>query len=142
MNEKLSSSDTHAIGDKLTAENSFDVAYRRNLQTDSLDFMSTVIEKIAGFSAQEMIAMGSLSNSGDLIHPDDLPLVTAGFSHALDIGFGTLEYRFKHKDGKYRWFADHFTIIKDQYGSPLFSEGIMRDITEIKKTGFEKQKQR
>jgi PAS domain S-box-containing protein len=47
----------------------------------------------------------------------------------MDIGFGTLEYRFKHKDGKYCWFADHFTIIKDQKGKPLFSEGIMRDIT-------------
>lgn len=133
MNEKLSDSGTHIIADRRAAENSLDVAYRRNLQTDSLDFMSPMIEKIAGFSAQEMIAMGSISNSGDLIHPDDRPLVTAGFIHALDIGFGTLEYRFKHKDGKYRWFADHFMIIKDQNGKPLFSEGIMRDITRIKK---------
>lgn len=132
MDEMLRNSATNNIEDKKAAENSFDVAYKRNLQTDSLDFMSPVVEKITGFSAQEMMAMGSISNTGDLIHPDDLPLVNAGFSHALDIGFGTLEYRFKHKDGKYRWFADHFTIIKDQNGSPLFSEGIMRDITEIK----------
>lgn len=133
MDQKLGSSATHVIGNNRAVENSLDVAYRRNLQADSLESMSSMIEKIAGFSAQEMIAMGSISKSGDLIHPDDLPLVTAAFTHAMDVGFGTLEYRFKHKDGKYRWFADHFTIIKDQKGKPLFSEGIMRDITKIKK---------
>lgn len=122
-----------SLEDKKVTDNSFDIAYRRNLQADKLEFMSPMIEKIAGFSAQEMIAMGSISKSGDLIHPDDLPLVTAAFAHAMDIGFGTLEYRFKHKDGKYRWFADHFTIIKDQKGKPLFSEGIMRDINKVKK---------
>jgi PAS domain S-box-containing protein len=132
MNEKVGGFNI-SLEDKKATDNSFDIAYRRNLQADKLEFMSQMIEKIAGFSAQEMIAMGSISSSGDLIHPDDLPLVTAAFAHAMDIGFGTLEYRFKHKDGKYRWFADHFTIIKDQKGKPLFSEGIMRDITKIKK---------
>lgn len=130
MNEKVGGFNI-SLEDKKATDNSFDIAYRRNLQADKLEFMSPMIEQIAGFSAQEMIAMGSISRSGDLIHPDDLPLVTAAFAHAMDIGFGTLEYRFKHKDGKYRWFADHFTIIKDQKGKPLFSEGIMRDITKI-----------
>lgn len=133
MNEKVSNSCTHIVGDKRAGENSLDVAYRRNFQNDSVDFMSPVVEKIAGFSAQEMIAMSRINKSFDLVHPDDRPLVTAGLTHAIDIGFGTIEYRFKHKDGKYRWFADHFTIIKDQNGRPLFSEGIIRDITESKK---------
>lgn len=61
MNEKLRSSDVDTIGDNRAVENSLDVAYRRNLQTDSIDFMSPVVEKIAGFSAQEMIEMGSIS---------------------------------------------------------------------------------
>lgn len=137
MEENIGNYDL-SLRDKQATDNSLDVAYRRNIQADKLDFMSPVIEKIAGYSVQEMIAMGSISNTGDLIHSDDLPLVNAGFAHALDIGFGTLEYRFKHKDGKYRWFADHFTIIKDQKGKSLFSEGIMRDITEIKKAELKK----
>lgn len=133
MDEQLNNSDTKLNGDQRIAENSLDVAYRRNLQTDGVDFMSQVVEKITGYSVREMTEMGSISKSSDLIHPDDLPLVTAGFAHAIDVGFGTLEYRFKHKDGKYRWFADHFMIVRDQDGEPLFSEGIMRDITWIKK---------
>ena len=47
----------------------------------------------------------------DRIHPEDQPLVAAGLVQAFDTGFGTLEYRFKCKDSKYRWFADHFTVI-------------------------------
>lgn len=133
MDEKLRNSGVQPAGDKQAGENSRDVTYRRNLQTDSLDFMSPVIEKITGFSAQEMIEMGSMSDSSRLIHAEDHPLLIAGFAHAIDVGFGTLEYRFKHKDGKFSWIADHFTIINDQNGKPLFSEGIMRDITEVKK---------
>jgi PAS domain S-box-containing protein len=113
-------------------ENSLDVAYRRNLQTGGYDYMSPVVEKITGFSAREISEM-NISESLDLIHPEDRSIVTRGLVQAFDTGFGTLEYRLKHKDGKYLWLADHFSIIKDQNGKPLFSGGIVRDITESKK---------
>ena len=103
--------------------------YRRNLQTDRYDYMSPVIEQITGFSAQEMSAMSS-NEVLDRIHPEDRPLVAAELAQAFDSGLGILEYRFKCKDGEYRWFADHFTVIKDQNGRPLFRGGIVRDITE------------
>ena len=112
-------------------ENSLDAAYRRNLQTDRYDYMSPVVEKITGFSAHEMSAR-SANEALCRIHPDDRPLVTVGLTQAFDTGFGVLEYRFKHKDGKYHWFADHFTVTKDQNGRPLFSGGIVRDITKSK----------
>jgi len=113
-------------------ENSLDVAYRRNLQTDSYDYMSPVVKKITGFSAQEISSMNASETLGR-IHPDDRLIVTSGLAQACNTGFGTLEYRFKHKDGKYRWFSDHFTVNKDQNGSLLFSGGIVQDITERKK---------
>ena len=112
-------------------ENSLDVAYRRNLQTDLYDYMSPVVEQITGFSAQEMSAM-STDAVLNHVHPADRPLVTAEMSRALDAGHGTLEYRFKRKDGQYSWFADHFTVTKDRDGKPLFSGGIVRDISESK----------
>jgi len=113
-------------------ENSLDVAYRRNLQTDRYDYMSPVVEKITGFSAQEMSSMNASETLGR-IHPDDRITVTSGLAQACDTGSGTLEYRFKHKDGKYRWLADRFTVNKDWNGKSLFSGGIVRDITERKK---------
>ena len=94
--------------------------------------MSPVVEKITGFSVQE-ISSGNASEILGRIHPDDLPIVTSERDRAYDTGSGTLEYRFKHKDGKYRWFADRFTVTKDLNGKLLFSGGIIRDITERKK---------
>ncbi|AKB27193.1 sensory transduction histidine kinase [Methanosarcina siciliae T4/M] len=112
-------------------EHSLDAAYRRNLQTDSYDYMSPVIKQITGFSVREMSAM-SINEVLGRIHPDDLPLVSAELARALDAGRGTVEYRFRCRDGKYRWLADHFTEIKDQNSRPLFRGGIVRDITEHK----------
>ncbi len=114
-------------------ENSLDVAYRQNFQTDSYDYMSPVVKKITGYSAQE-ISSGNASEILGRIHPDDLPIVTSERDRAYDTGSGTLEYRFKHKDGKYRWFADRFTVTKGLNGKLLFSGGIIRDITERKKS--------
>ena len=112
-------------------ENSLDVAYRRNLQSDSYDYMSPVVEQVTGFSAQEMNTT-SVNEILGRIHPDDRPLVAAELAQAFDAGIGTLVYRFKCKNGQYRWFADRFKVIKDQNGKLLFSGGVVRDITENK----------
>ncbi|MFI5382805.1 MAG: PAS domain S-box protein [Methanosarcina thermophila] len=112
-------------------ENSLDVAYRRNLQTDHYDFMSPVIKQLTGFSARE-ISETNISEIFDRIHPEDRQLVIEKLTQASDSGFGTIEYRFRCKDGKYVWFADHFRVTKDQSKKPLFIVGIVRDITKRK----------
>ncbi|MDP4193267.1 MAG: PocR ligand-binding domain-containing protein, partial [Bacteroidota bacterium] len=113
-------------------ENSLDSAYRLDLQNNCFDYMSPVIEQITGFSDKEIDAM-SIDNCFDRIHPDDRQLVIAEIAQSLNKGFGAHEYRFKCKDGKYRWLADHFSIIKDKSGIARFRAGIVRDITERKK---------
>jgi PAS domain S-box-containing protein len=110
-------------------ENSLDSAYRRDLQNNYFDYMSPVIEQITGFSAKEIDAM-STNDLLDHIHPEDRLLVIQGIARSLDEGFGVHEYRFKCKDGKYRWLADHFSVIKDKNGMIRFRAGIVRDITE------------
>ncbi len=112
-------------------EHSLDAVYRRNLQTDIYDYMSPAIEQITGFSVREMSAM-RINEVFNRIHPDDRPRVAAELVRAFDESHGTLEYRFRRKDGKYCWFADHFTVIKDQNDMPLFNGGIVRDITKHK----------
>ncbi len=113
-------------------ENSLDAAYRRNLLTDRYDYMSPVIKQLTGYSAREISSV-STNEILDFVHPDDRPLVAAKLAQAFDLGFGTLEYRFRCKDGQYRWFADHFTVTTDQNRKPIFSGGIVRDITERKR---------
>ncbi|RXA15182.1 PAS domain S-box protein [Methanosarcina sp. MSH10X1] len=113
-------------------ENSLDSAYRINLQNKRFDYMSPVIERITGFSVKDIDASGS-NGLLDHIHPDDRPRVTVEIVRSLEEGFGAHEYRFKCKDGKYRWLADHFSIIKDKTGMACFRAGIVRDITGRKK---------
>ncbi len=109
-------------------ENSLDSAYRRNLQADCYDYMSPAIEEILGFTPEEMAVM-SLEEVMDRIHPDDRSLVKAELNTAAASGRGLLVYRFLAKDGEYRWLEDHFTVISDSAGRPLFRGGIVRDIT-------------
>jgi PAS domain S-box-containing protein len=110
-------------------ENSLDAAYRRNLQVDRYDYMSPVIERILGFTAEEMGGM-SIEEVMDRIHPDDRPSVGAKFSRAIASGQGLLVvYRFRAKHGEYRWLEDHFTTICDPDGRPLYRGGIVRDVT-------------
>ena len=109
-------------------ENSLDSAYRRNLQADCYDYMSPAIEEILGFTPEEMAAMNHEEIMGR-IHPDDRSLVKAELNTAAASGRGLLVYRFLAKGGEYRWLEDHFTVISDSAGRPLFRGGIVRDIT-------------
>ncbi|PKL63124.1 MAG: hypothetical protein CVV31_02095 [Methanomicrobiales archaeon HGW-Methanomicrobiales-2] len=112
-------------------ENSLDAAYRRDLKTDRYDYMSPVIEKITGFSADEMRAM-SVQEVTARIHPEDRASVEAALADAAASGSGNLEYRFRVKDGRYRWLSDHLIVTRDAQGRPLFRSGLVHDITERK----------
>jgi PAS domain S-box-containing protein len=70
------------------------------------------------------------------IHPDDLPQFLAEIHHLFAQGHHTLDYRFRHKNGDYRWLNDHLKLIQDQDGNPLKILGCMLDITQRKQAEF------
>ena len=47
-------------------------------------------------------------------------------------GGGTVEYRFRHRDGHYIWIQDTFKVVYDDAGRPLELVGAWADITESK----------
>ncbi len=112
-------------------ESSLDVAYRRNLQADCYDYMSPVAPQVLGYSQEEMNGL-PIQIVLELIHPEDRASVEAGMLKALETGKERLVYRFKRKDGVYRWLADYVTIQRDDQGTPLYRSGILRDIHERK----------
>jgi PAS domain S-box-containing protein len=132
MEEALQESDVRF---RSVLENSLDAAYRRNLQTDRYDYMSPVIESLIGLSAEEMSRF-DVSSLLARVHSDDLPKVQEQIERTLAICAETgratavLEYRFRGKDGKYRWLGDYFTVLPDNRGQPLYRLGIVRDVTE------------
>jgi PAS domain S-box-containing protein len=132
-NEALQESERSVkeIADRFKAvlENSLDVAYRRDLKENRYDYMSPVVEQVLGFSVDEMVNM-NFQETLSRIHPDDLPVLEKELVQAADEGKGKLEYRFKCKDGQYRWLADYITVSKDSEGQPLYRTGILRDVTD------------
>jgi diguanylate cyclase (GGDEF)-like protein/PAS domain S-box-containing protein len=51
-------------------------------------------------------------------------------SHILDTGQKEIEaYRMRRKDGSEIWVEDHGYYIHDEHGSPIYHEGMLRDIT-------------
>ncbi|MDN7012427.1 PAS domain S-box protein [Methanoculleus sp. FWC-SCC3] len=117
-------------------ENSLDAAYRRNLQADRYDYVSPTIEEILGFTPEEMAVM-NLEEVMERVHPDDRPAVKAELNTAASSGRGLLVYRFRAKNGEYRWLEDHLMVIRDPGGRPLYRGGSIRDVTGRKEAETE-----
>ncbi len=116
-------------------ENSLDASYKRNLQTNAYDYLSPVFARISGYTSAEMKTLPIETFLG-LIHPDDKDEIEHKIDESVSGAPGAtyqVEYRFKHKDGQYRWFRDQFTSLSDANGHPLALIGSVRDITERKK---------
>ncbi len=116
-------------------ENSQDVSYKRNLQTDDFDYLSPVFAKISGYAMGE-IKSWPMETFMDYVHPDDLAEIGRVIAESASSAIGTahqMTYRFKRKDGQYRWCNDQFTIMRDANGQPLAIIGSVSDITERKR---------
>ncbi|PKL67448.1 MAG: hypothetical protein CVV28_06210 [Methanobacteriales archaeon HGW-Methanobacteriales-1] len=113
-------------------ENSLDAAYRRNLDIDEYDYLSPVIEQVLGYSTEEFISLPS-TKILELIHPHDRENVDNIFVNALSGKTKTynIEYRFKQKDGQYKWVNDFGSIVQDE--DSMFLIGSVHDINERKK---------
>jgi diguanylate cyclase (GGDEF)-like protein/PAS domain S-box-containing protein len=113
-------------------ENSRDAFYKRNLQTDSYDYLSPSFTINYGYTLEEMKKLPP-ETLMCLIHPDDLAEVRLMIAESNSGAVGTayqMKYRLKHKDGSYRWCHDQFAVMRDADGTPLAIIGSVKDITE------------
>ena len=117
-------------------EHSLDASYKRNLLTQSYDYLSPVFTQLSGYTPDEMMTFPIETVLG-FIHRDDMPEVERALTDSMaDVteSLYQLEYRFKHKDGQYRWFHDRFTVLRDEGGHPVARIGSVSDITRRKYT--------
>lgn len=95
----------------------------------TFSYSSPAIERVAGYGAEEVIGKSAF----DLVHPEDLDRVLEVFTPLLD-NPGTqtsVEFRFRHKDGSWRYQEAFFTNLLHDPGV----EGVVvnsRDTTERK----------
>jgi PAS domain S-box-containing protein len=58
------------------------------------------------------------------IHPQDRRRVINDLPVLFEHGHYVHEYRFKHKDGKYRWMRDELRLVRDSKGNPTLVTGL------------------
>ena len=111
-------------------DNSRDLIYRRNIPADRYDFISPSALAIIGFSSEEMVGTSSQMALAN-VHPLDRPQLEATLNQARTgaVTAGSVEYRFRHRNGRYRWLSDRFSILQDAAGLPLYWLGVSRDVT-------------
>lgn len=76
-----------------------------------------------------------LSEWRSRVHPEDLHRCLREIQRYLNRreGDGRTEYRFRHKDGSYRWILAQASLQLDEHGRPVRMLGSHTDITETKR---------
>jgi PAS domain S-box-containing protein len=93
-------------------------------------FVSPQIRSMLGFTPEEWV--GDPDLWWDHLDPEFLPTAREAVTrHASGEPFD-VEYRFRAKDGRWRWIRDQALVVTDDDGTPRFSQGVMTDITDEK----------
>jgi PAS domain S-box-containing protein len=93
-------------------------------------FVSDNIKKQLGYEPKEY--MDDPKFWVDRLHPDDAKIMMSWVSNLMETGSQVSEYRFRHKDGSYRWLYDQLMMIYDEQGVPKEVIGSSIDITAQK----------
>lgn len=93
-------------------------------------FVSRNVDPIMGFSEWEMLEDPDFWPNR--LHPEDAPRVFQEMGPLVQSDGGSIEYRFRHRDGHYVWIQDTFKVVRDEGGKPIELVGSWADITHRK----------
>jgi diguanylate cyclase (GGDEF)-like protein/PAS domain S-box-containing protein len=96
-------------------------------------YVSPQAEELLGYPAEEWVNDVTLWDR--LLHPDDRERVLAEEQRTMEAEerFES-EYRLVARDGRVVWIWERDTIIRDENGKPIASQGVLVDVTELKQT--------
>ena len=101
-----------------------------------VDFISSYIEKMLGYSAEEWLATPGSGLS--VVHPDDRERMAAETAAIYASGkAGSSRFRLLHKDGHEVWVEAHSIVVCDVSG-PIGMRGVTMDITAAVKAEIER----
>jgi PAS domain S-box-containing protein len=95
-----------------------------------VEFIGETITLVTGYEPYQWYRNASLWI--DHVHPDDRATVLENQHRLLSQGELTHQYRFRHKDGSYRWIHDKLRLLRDSEGNMIEVIGAWVDITERK----------
>ncbi|MBU7045444.1 MAG: PAS domain S-box protein, partial [Theionarchaea archaeon] len=100
-------------------------------------FVSKSVKKLMGYNPEEFVEDPEFWINH--VHPEDRLYIFSEVPLLFEKGHHAYEYRFKHKDGTYRWMYDEMSLVRDAEGNPLEIVGYWTDITERKEAEKELQ---
>ena len=106
------------------------IVYTNQASDYTCTFVSENVSRIMGFSAWEMLEDKDFWTVR--LHPEDASRVFGEMPPLIERGGGSLEYRFRHRDGHYIWIQDTFRVIHDAEGRPAEIVGSWADISDRK----------
>jgi diguanylate cyclase (GGDEF)-like protein/PAS domain S-box-containing protein len=112
---------------RLLTENSSDLVRTHDLNAKAT-YVSPSVERMLGYTPQEFLNLPPLA----LVHPDDLAMVRPNADLPIYERFkqAPLEYRLRHKNGKYVWLEMNFGTLKDITGKVVGVQSSARDVTD------------
>jgi diguanylate cyclase (GGDEF)-like protein/PAS domain S-box-containing protein len=95
-------------------------------------FISPQVEELSGYAPHEWLQDEELWER--LLHPEDRARVLAENQRHNETGESlSLDYRMYRRDGRTAWVHDEARIVRDERGVPIFSLGVLLDVTEMKR---------
>ncbi|WP_283408011.1 sensor histidine kinase [Anoxynatronum buryatiense] len=123
---------------KLLADNAQDMIYSYRLKPEmGFEYVSPASRQILGYDPEFFYRNPSTFH--DLTHPEDIPFLKL-INESILPPDEPLILRWMHRDGHYIWTEQKNSFIKDKNNRILAIEGIVRDITERKRTEEEMAK--
>jgi PAS domain S-box-containing protein len=124
---------------RLLIENIPTVVWKSNKNGET-SFISSNVEKVYGYTSEEIYAAGNKSRFGR-IHPNDIKKVKEHYKKLFSENKEfNVEYRIQRKDGEWIWLSDKASAVYEKEGDQ-HAYGIFLDITERKRREKEIQKQ-
>jgi PAS domain S-box-containing protein len=116
-------------------QHSREVLFGLDLQSGRFDYLSPACLTLTGYTIDEIASMGP-NELLQQLHPEDLEKVfklidqlrrKTGEREWL----GLIDYRFRHRDGQFRFFSDHLHVTYNASSHAVYLSGSARDITQI-----------
>ncbi|MCC6393320.1 MAG: PAS domain-containing protein [Bryobacterales bacterium] len=96
----------------------------------AVTFLGNNVERVLTFTASELEQNPELFFSQ--VHPEDSERMIAASSRVVELGSMVEEYRFRIRDGSYRWLRDSAKLVPGDGQRPPEIVGYCEDITEAK----------
>jgi PAS domain S-box-containing protein len=112
---------------KLISQNSHDIVSLMDLNGKYL-FVSPSVKVNMGYEVEELVG----KNTTEFLHPEDLPKIMEEMGETISTKAKKVEaiFRFKHKNGTWRWLEVKGGVILDDEGEAIYIQSTKTDITE------------